>query len=185
MIMQKALIFLPVLCLLGLAGCAPRAADRLTETAPASAAPARGTGTPTPGKETLMLEKTPPDGDERTRFDEPVGEQANPPQETLPLAVRVAREKLSSNLNIPVVEIRTVSYERVQWRNSCLGFSSPKEMCADVITSGWRAILEAGEKQYEFHTNEDGSQVRFREGSPARGGTPFGTPVGGPPESKN
>ena len=49
----------------------------------------------------------------------------------------------------------------MQWNgpNSCLGVSSPDAMCAQVITPGYRVVLEANGRQYEYHTNETGSQI--------------------------
>ena len=74
-------------------------------------------------------------------------------------AQRAAIERLSKNLGIPVDQIKVVSTEAVDWPDSCLGVSVEGIMCSQVVTSGFRVVLEANGKQVEYHTNQDGSSV--------------------------
>jgi hypothetical protein len=39
-------------------------------------------------------------------------------------------------------------------------------MCTMVITPGYRVILEAGGKQYDYHTDASGDVVRLAAGTP-------------------
>lgn len=47
----------------------------------------------------------------------------------------------------------------VYWSNACLGVTSPGLVCAEVITPGFRIVLEAQGAKYEFHANQDGAQI--------------------------
>ena len=88
-----------------------------------------------------------------------------------PAAALAAQQALAKRLNLlpEAIEIRAV--EQVQWPNACLGAAAPDEICAEVITGGFRVVLAVGEKPYEYHTNMDGSQVRaFDWPAPAAGG---------------
>jgi hypothetical protein len=49
-----------------------------------------------------------------------------------------------------------ISYASVNWSNTCLGVQPPKTACADMITPGYRIVLKAGDRTYEFHTDGDG-----------------------------
>ena len=79
-----------------------------------------------------------------------------------PYAVVAAEQELGEALEVPVDEIGLVSYERVEWPNSCLGYAEAGEMCAQVITPGWLVILEAEGQQYEVHTDQNGEAVRWQ-----------------------
>jgi hypothetical protein len=88
---------------------------------------------------------------------------ATPGQEA---AVANSRADLAARLNIDPGAITVVSVEAVDWPDACLGIQTPGVMCAMVITPGYRVILEAGGKQYEYHTNETGDVVRLANTTP-------------------
>jgi hypothetical protein len=69
-------------------------------------------------------------------------------------------EALSENLNITTDEIRLVSTEAVDWPDGCLGVAEEGLACTQVITPGFRIVLDANGREVEYHTNEDGTQVR-------------------------
>ena len=77
-----------------------------------------------------------------------------------PAAALNARADLANRLQIDPDTIKLVSVEAVNWPDGCLGVQTPGVMCTMVITPGYRVILEAGGKQYEYHTNASGSAVR-------------------------
>ncbi len=88
-----------------------------------------------------------------------------------PAAALSAQQALAARLNISTDAIEIREVEQVQWPNACLGAAAPDEMCAEVITGGFRVVLVVGEQTYEYHTNMDGSQVRvFDWPVPAAGG---------------
>ena len=76
-------------------------------------------------------------------------------------AVANSRADLAAQLNIDPNTITLVSVEAVDWPDACMGIQTPGIMCAMVITPGYRVILEANGKQYEYHTNETGDVARL------------------------
>ncbi len=66
--------------------------------------------------------------------------------------VDIAKKDLAGRLNLPVEEILLVKQEKVDWSDTSLGF--PEDgMYAQVITPGFRIILKAGDKLYEYHSD--------------------------------
>jgi hypothetical protein len=80
-------------------------------------------------------------------------------------AQRAAVTSLSETLSIPPEEIKVVSTEAVTWPDGCLGIVRMGMMCTQAEVPGFKLILEANGKEYEFHTNEDGSVVLLAEGA--------------------
>jgi len=78
-----------------------------------------------------------------------------------PQAALSARADLAQQLQIDIDTITLVSVDQVDWPDACMGIQTPGVMCAQVITSGYKVVLEANGKQYEYHTNESGSRVRL------------------------
>jgi hypothetical protein len=70
-------------------------------------------------------------------------------------AIQAASEKYG----IPADQITIISTEAVTWTNGCLGVVIPGVMCTDALVDGYRIILEANGQQFEFHTNQDGTNV--------------------------
>lgn len=79
----------------------------------------------------------------------------------LPGAALSAQQVLAAQLGILPEDIRIVSYEKVNWPDACLGIQTAGLMCAQVITPGFRVLLEAQGKRYDFHTDLSGSDVRL------------------------
>lgn len=77
------------------------------------------------------------------------------------LAVRF----VATELAVDPASIAVVSVEPVEWRNSCLGVDIPGEMCLEVITPGYRVVLEVDGQQVFVHTNQDGSWLRLASDS--------------------
>ena len=76
-----------------------------------------------------------------------------------PAAVSTARSMLARHLGIAEASISVVSYEYVEWPSACLGIEKPGQMCATVITPGYRVILSVDGRTYRVHTNQSGSSV--------------------------
>jgi hypothetical protein len=77
----------------------------------------------------------------------------------LPPAQLKAIEALAASQGVDLSEIQVVSADVVEWPDGCLGVQRMGVMCTQVITPGYRIVLDAGGKQYEYHTNQDGSVV--------------------------
>lgn len=83
------------------------------------------------------------------------------PDEEYPKAVEASIENLREKLQIDNADqVAVVSFEKVDWRNSCLGMSAPGEMCLQAITPGWQVVLSAGGQTYIFHTDSEGERLR-------------------------
>lgn len=94
----------------------------------------------------------------------------------LPQAANEARRALAAKLDLATeLLVSVVGFEAVQWPDSCLGISSPDVMCAQVITPGYRVLLQAGGKQYEYHTDQNGERV-----VPAQSALPVGDALATP-----
>lgn len=87
----------------------------------------------------------------------------------LPLAATNARLDLAAKLGLAhELLISVLSAEAVDWGDSCLGVETPGIMCLQVITPGYRVVLEAGGQRYEYHTNATGEQlVLVKPGKPS------------------
>lgn len=76
-------------------------------------------------------------------------------------AMRIANslaQTLAQQTGLPVEQVTVVAAEKVDWPDSCLGVHAQGVMCAQVVTPGYRIVLQAGGQNYEYHTNTDGSQ---------------------------
>ncbi|MGH2521529.1 MAG: hypothetical protein ACRDH2_03400 [Anaerolineales bacterium] len=97
------------------------------------------------------------------RLTEAMGEPLTEPApigRTYPEAVLAAIRTLADATGISAEQISVVSFEAVQWPNSCLGITQAGIACMQVITPGYRIVLSAGGAEYVFHTNADGSAIR-------------------------
>jgi hypothetical protein len=106
---------------------------------------------------------------------EPITEGVMLPPGDPPYAAVAAEVQLGEMLGLPVEEIDLVSFERVEWPDACLGLAGPGEMCAEVLTSGWRLVLRAGAQEYEAHADLPGKDLRWKQGvEPVRACTEMG-----------
>jgi hypothetical protein len=69
-----------------------------------------------------------------------------------PKPVRLVRQDLARHLQVSVASVKVVKVERVTWRDACLGLPSP-ELCAQVLTPGFRVTLGALGRKYRYHTD--------------------------------
>jgi hypothetical protein len=68
---------------------------------------------------------------------------------------------LAGQLDIAAEAITVRSVEAVEWPDSSLGCPGPGMMYAQVITPGYRIVLEANGQSYAYHT-EGGTIVRCK-----------------------
>ncbi len=81
--------------------------------------------------------------------------------EPYPPAVTAAIGELARRLQVDPAEIEVVAFEEREWPDACLGLAGPDEMCAMVITPGWRVVLQAGGREYAARTDMAGLIVRL------------------------
>jgi len=74
-------------------------------------------------------------------------------------AAQAARARLAQDTGISTEDIIVVKLEPAEWSDSCLGVQIPDLVCTQVLVPGYRVIMTANGRQYEAHTNEDGSIV--------------------------
>lgn len=80
-------------------------------------------------------------------------------------AVAAATADLSSRTGVPAEDIALLRGEAVTWRDGCLGISVEGEFCTQALVDGFVLWLGDGTYAYRYHTNADGSALRFAEGN--------------------
>jgi len=73
--------------------------------------------------------------------------------------LEVAIRYLSVLENLPTEEINVVTFEPVEWPDSCLGVVEDGIACAPVVTPGYKILLDANGSSFEFHTDFYGSRL--------------------------
>jgi hypothetical protein len=81
---------------------------------------------------------------------------------------------LAKETDFTVDQITFLDSEHVDWNNACLGAAKPGEMCAQVITPGFRITLDTPAGIYEIHTDETGKVYRI---VPPKGVVQIGTAI--------
>ncbi len=74
-------------------------------------------------------------------------------------AQQTAVKQLAANLGIPESSVKPASSTLMEWPDGCLGAAQQGVMCSQIVTPGYLIVLEAGGRQYEYHTNQDGSMI--------------------------
>lgn len=77
-----------------------------------------------------------------------------------PPAITAARQSLADLLAIQPEDITVTAYTAVDWSDACLELGSAEESCAQVVTPGYRIILQSGGKSYIYHSNQNGALLR-------------------------
>ena len=75
------------------------------------------------------------------------------------VAEQAAITALSKTLDVPPGQIKLISTEAVNWPDGCLGVQRIGVMCTQAVVPGFKIVLDAAGKQFEVHTDEDGSSV--------------------------
>jgi hypothetical protein len=69
-------------------------------------------------------------------------------------AVDAAVAAFAASAGVPAAEVRVVTVEPVTWPDSSLGCPQPGQSYLQVITPGYRVVLEAGEERATYHTSD-------------------------------
>ncbi|MDE0199460.1 MAG: hypothetical protein OXK78_14760 [Caldilineaceae bacterium] len=91
-------------------------------------------------------------------------------EDPLPRLIERASEDLIQATGAASDAITVVSTEEVEWSDTSLGCQEPNKMYAQVITPGYKIVLESGGNTYDYHTAADpeGPLVHCTEdGTPA------------------
>ena len=68
--------------------------------------------------------------------------------------IELAKQNLANRLGTSTESITVASVEEVEWPDSSLGCPEPGKMYAQIVTPGYRIMLQAGGKDYEYHTDK-------------------------------
>lgn len=91
-------------------------------------------------------------------------------------AVKASINVLADTAHVAPGDIHVVSFESVTWNDSSLGCSSPGQMYLQVLTPGFRVVLETGGVQSEYHTSGGEHPVVVSCGAGGGLGAPGSTP---------
>jgi hypothetical protein len=70
---------------------------------------------------------------------------------------------LSRELSIPKLDISVSSSEATDWSDTCLGASQPDELCAQVVTPGYRLLINTPQGEYVVHSDRLGRSFRIAQ----------------------
>jgi hypothetical protein len=136
----------PLLLTVALVACAPAGTptDAPTDTQTDAPAGAASTGRPPAAGAAVPRGPGAPSGTEVT-----VDPTAQP-------AVDAAIAAYAAALGVPEAEVAVVSVTPVTWPDSSLGCGQPDQSYLQVLTPGYRVVLQAGGQRATYHTS-DGS----------------------------
>lgn len=122
------------------------------------------------------MKPTPPTPGE-PHLPEPEDRGLTPPSNPTfePAAARLAeqaRADLAQRSGIPADQIVVSSVQAVTWPDSSLGCPQPGMAYAQVLTSGYLILLEAGGDVYEYHASRTASVFYCADPEPPVPGVP-------------
>ncbi len=68
-------------------------------------------------------------------------------------SIDLAKQDLAKREGVAVDQISVVSVSAVQWPTSALGCPQPGVMYSQIVTPGYRIVLEANGVTYEYHSD--------------------------------
>ena len=77
-----------------------------------------------------------------------------------PTAAFEAQKALAQSLGVGVERTTITMIANAQWPDGCLGLASPNEMCSQGVVNGYRVVLRADGRLYEYHTDAAGLVLR-------------------------
>ncbi|HMN62019.1 MAG TPA: hypothetical protein PJ988_16740, partial [Anaerolinea sp.] len=77
-----------------------------------------------------------------------------------PTAAFEAQKALSQSLGVGVERTTITMIANAQWPDGCLGLASLNEMCSQGVINGYRVVLRANGRLYEYHTDAAGKVLR-------------------------
>lgn len=79
-----------------------------------------------------------------------------PPEEPgLQELITNVKADLAGRLSLPMQEISLIEFTAVEWSDSSLDCPEPEMSYLQVITPGYRMILQVNGNSYEYHSNRD------------------------------
>lgn len=78
-------------------------------------------------------------------------------------ALAAAMADLAEQTGLPIEQIKLVSVEAIEWRDTSLGCPQEGYMYAQVITPGYLIMLQADGQTWEYHTDQKTNVVLCQE----------------------
>ena len=101
--------------------------------------------------ETQIIQTPPTDGD-ATQMVQPLPTSYKPGLQVL---IEKTQEDLAQRLSVPITQITLDEATEVEWSDSSLDCPQPGMEYLQVITPGYRIVLQVNNQSYEYHTNRD------------------------------
>ncbi|MBW4651880.1 MAG: hypothetical protein KME20_02300 [Kaiparowitsia implicata GSE-PSE-MK54-09C] len=76
-------------------------------------------------------------------------------------AAESARQYAAGQLGLSPQMVEVTAMEPAQWSDACLGAAQPGEMCAQMVTSGYRATLSTPQGPVRVHMDQTGRSLRL------------------------
>ena len=123
--------------------------------------------------EPLSSTATPPVNITQTKSEEENAQMSQPASPSgMEFLIEKAKDDLAQQLSIPVDQIELKRAEAVTWPDASLGCPQPGMAYAEVLTSGYLILLEANNKEYEYHTSRGTEIIYCENPNPPVPGTP-------------
>jgi hypothetical protein len=71
------------------------------------------------------------------------------------------RGLLARQLQVDPAAVEVAVVEPAEWPDACLGAGTPAEACAQVVTPGYIVTLRVDGREYTYHTDPEGYQLRL------------------------
>jgi hypothetical protein len=104
----------------------------------------------------------------------PADQTAAPVPTMLPASERVpprvmdaAVSDAATRAGVDPTEVVVLTAEAVTFPNGGLGCPEPGMMYTDVLTPGYRVVVEAGGREYDYRAGARGGEIRWCENPPA------------------
>ena len=101
--------------------------------------------------ETQAMPVSPTEGD-ATQVSQSLPTPADPGLQNL---IEIIKTDLANRLAIPIEQIALAEATEVEWSDSSLDCPQPGMEYLQVITPGYRILLQADDQIYEYHSNRD------------------------------
>ena len=112
--------------------------------------------------QTQQVPTLPTEGD-ATQMTQPAPTVSDPGLQSL---VEKAKQDLAQRLSISVTQINLVEAIEVEWSDASLDCPQPGMDYIQVLTPGYRILLESGGNEYEYHSNRDTHVVYCEDSIP-------------------
>lgn len=90
---------------------------------------------------------------------DPSSSPIEPPSEGVDQVVAAAKDHLAAELDIASEVIKATAIVPVDWPDTSLGCPEPGMSYAQVVTPGYRMVLEVDGQEYELHTDRSGRTI--------------------------